>query len=96
VIAPRSLPSFIEDLKVLVELNYDAMFKLTQTEDQNKEIRKYIDIVGSSGQTKDVVRSFVEIDAIFDSSLYPEVIEPKQVEFFLESTTCSHVLTKFH
>jgi hypothetical protein len=29
LISPHNLASFIEDLKVLVELGYDAMFKLT-------------------------------------------------------------------
>ena len=67
------MSSFVEDLKVLVELGYDALFKLTQTSNDS-EIKKYIDITGSSSLTKDIVRSFVEIDAHFDPNLFPEEI----------------------
>mmetsp|Transcript_4301 Transcript_4301/g.3134 ORF Transcript_4301/g.3134 Transcript_4301/m.3134 type:complete len:115 (+) Transcript_4301:207-551(+) len=87
--------SFIEDLKVLVELGYDALFKLTQTASE-EEVRKFIDITGSQTTQKDVVRSFVEIDAHFDQSLFPENIEHKEVEFHCDSSTCGSVLTKFH
>ena len=48
-----------------MDLGYDALFKLTQTNNE-EEIRKFIDITGSSGISKDIVRSFVEIDAHFD------------------------------
>lgn len=48
LISPHDLPGFIHDLKILGELNYDAMFKLTQcnTDDQ---VQKFIEITGSSG-----------------------------------------------
>lgn len=36
LISPHNLASFIEDLKVLVELGYDAMFKLTQCTNEDQ------------------------------------------------------------
>jgi hypothetical protein len=33
LLMPKKLPSFIEDLSVLVNLGYDASFKLTQQSD---------------------------------------------------------------
>ena len=48
VIRPKSIQSFIEDLKVLVDLGYDAGFKLTQTEDALGDIKKFLDILGTS------------------------------------------------
>jgi hypothetical protein len=72
---------------VLVDLGYDALFKLTQTTTDD-DVRKFIDITGSSGLTKDIVRSFVEIDAHFDQALFPEQIENKEVEFVLDVATC--------
>lgn len=95
LIAPKNLPSFLEDLKVLVELGYDAQFKLTQSQTEDS-VKKFIDIIGGSTITKDIVRSFVEIDTIFDQSLFPEDFESKEVYFVLDSATCSNVLAKFH
>ena len=48
LISPHDLTGFIQDLKILEELGYDAMFKLTQcnTDDQ---VQKFIEITGSSG-----------------------------------------------
>jgi hypothetical protein len=80
---------------VLVELGYDALFKLTQTS-QEDEVRKFIDITGSSNLNKDIVRSFVEIDAHFDTSLFPDLMDSKEVEFSLDGNTCSSVLQKFN
>jgi hypothetical protein len=94
LISPRNISSFIEDLKVLVDLGYDALFKLTQTNNE-EEVRKFIDITGTSGITKDIVRSFVEIDAHFDQNLFPEEIDLKEVDFSLDAATCSNVLSKF-
>lgn len=89
LISPHDLQGFILDLKVLVELGYDAMFKLTQctTDDQ---VQKYIEITGSNGgaRERETVRSFVQIDAHFDKTLFPEEIEPKEIEFGLDSNTC--------
>lgn len=48
LISPHNLASFIEDLKVLVELGYDAMFKLTQCTNDD-QVQKFIEITGSSG-----------------------------------------------
>ena len=93
--SPKNISSFIEDLKVLVDLGYDAYFKLAQTMNE-EEIKKYIDITGTSSSSKDIVRSFVEIDAHFDQSLFPEEIEPKEVFFFLDTATCTSALAKFH
>ena len=96
LISPHNLPSFLEDLKVLVELGYDAMFKLTQCQ-QGDTIQKFVEITGSSGpaKEKETVRSFVQIDAHFDKALFPEEIEPKAIEFGIDSNTCNNVLSKF-
>ncbi len=45
------------------------------------EVRKYIDITGSTPLTKDVVRCFIEINCFFDVGLYPEEIQTKEVNF---------------
>jgi hypothetical protein len=81
---------------VLVDLGYEAQFKLTQSNSPDTgEVRKYIDITGSTPATKDVVRCFIEINCFFDIGLYPEEIQPKEVYFQLDSPTCQCVLTKF-
>lgn len=89
LISPHDLPGFIQDLKILGELNYDAQFKLTQcqTDDQ---VQKFIEITGYSSQSKEreTVRSFVQIDAHFDKQLFPEEIESKNIEFGIDSSTC--------
>jgi len=96
LISPHDLTGFIQDLKILEELGYDAMFKLTQcnTDDQ---VQKFIEITGSSGPAKEreTVRSFVQIDAHFDKALFPEEIEPKNIEFGIDTSTCQNVLKKF-
>mmetsp|Transcript_13965 Transcript_13965/g.23742 ORF Transcript_13965/g.23742 Transcript_13965/m.23742 type:complete len:224 (+) Transcript_13965:1-672(+) len=96
LISPHDLSSFISDLKVLVDLNYDAMFKLTQC-NNGEQIQKYLEITGTSGVTRDreTIRSFVQIDALFDKSLFPEEIEPKEIEFGIDSNSCLNVLAKF-
>ena len=93
LISPHDLPGFIQDLKILGELNYDAMFKLTQCNTEDT-VQKFIEITGSSGQTKEreTVRSFVQIDAHFDKALFPEEIESKNIEFGIDSSTCQNVL----
>jgi len=72
------------------------MFKLTQctTEDQ---VQKFIEITGSCGgsRERETVRSFVQIDAHFDKALFPEEIEQKDIEFGLDTATCTNVLSKF-
>ena len=66
MISPKVLSYFIETLKVLVDLNYEAQFKLTQS-NQDGEIKKYLDVTGSgSSQGKEVVRSFIEINCHFE------------------------------
>jgi hypothetical protein len=81
---------------VLVELGYDAMFKLTQCTNED-QVQKFIEITGSSGPQKEreTVRSFVQIDAHFDKALFPEEIEQKDIEFGLDNNTCLNVLQKF-
>lgn len=87
---------FTENLKVLVDLGYEAQFKLTQSNSpETGEVRKYIDITGSTPASKDVVRCFIEINCYFDVNLYPEEIHPKEVNFQLDAPTCQCVLTKF-
>lgn len=96
LVAPQSLAQFIDNLKVLVDLGYEAQFKLTQSNSaETGEVRKYIDITGSTPATKDVVRCFIEINCFFDVALYPEEITQKEVNFVLDSPTCQCVLTKF-
>lgn len=96
MISPQNLQSFIEDLKVLGELGYDAMFKLTQC-NTGDQVQKFIEITGSSGpaKEKETVRSFVQIDAHFDKSLFPEEIDQKDIEFGVDTNTCINVLQKF-
>ena len=78
---------------MLVELGYDAMFKLTQC-NQGDQIQKFVEITGSSGpaKEKETVRSFVQIDALFDKSKFPEEIEQKDVTYEVDGNTCSNVL----
>ena len=96
LVSPQSLPQFIDNLKVLVDLGYEAQFKLTQSSSpETGEVKKYIDITGSTPTTKDVVRCFIEINCFFDVQLYPEEIQPKEVNFQLDSPTCQCVLAKF-
>jgi len=74
---------------VLVDLGYEAQFKLTQSNSpETGEVRKYIDITGSTPASKDVVRCFIEINCYFDVNLYPEEIHPKEVNFQLDAPTC--------
>ena len=44
--SPKSLREFIDDLKVLVDLGYDAFFRLTQCKDEEGEKRQYIEVTG--------------------------------------------------
>ena len=90
-----SLATFLDNIKVLSELGYDAYFKLTQTTN-NGEIKKYIDIVGSIPTTKDCVRSFVEINCFFDLNLYPDTPTKKEVEFTVDSHFCQGIFDRFH
>lgn len=94
LISPKDIKSFIDDLKVLVDLGYDAAFKLTQTSSE-QEVKKFIDITGSSNVTKDVIKSFVEIEASFANNLYPEQIEPCEVSFDADVNTCQMSFAKF-
>jgi len=77
VVIPRDITSFVEDLKVLVDLGYEGSFKLTQNKEMDGTIKKYINITGMSPDGKDVIKSFVEIDPVFQRDQYPEDIEPK-------------------
>lgn len=79
-----------------MELQYDAMFKLTQC-NNGDSIQKFLEITGSSGfaREKETVRSFVQIDAHFDKALFPEEIEKKDIEFGVDTNTCMNVLQKF-
>lgn len=96
LLQPKKLSSFIEDLNVLVNLGYDASFKLTQqSEAEGGEKKQFIDIIGSCPHTRTVVRSFVEITTIFSPNLYPEEIGRKEVEFTVDAATCQFTLAKF-
>ena len=83
LIKPLKLASFIEDLKVLVDLSNDATFKLIQSADNEEGIKKqYIEI---TGQSKEFVgsnfKTYVEVSTIFQADLYPEELQPKEVSF---------------
>ena len=79
----------------MVDLGYDASFKLTQS-NIDDTIKKYIDITGySSSESKEIMRSFVEIETIFEREKYPETIPDKEVKFVLDSSLGQGVLSKF-
>ena len=85
---------------MLVVLQYEASFKLTQIQKET-EVQKFIEISAcqSAGAHKDkdlqLVRSYVEVNTIFNQALYPEVIEEKQAGFMLESQVANFILQKF-
>ena len=63
LVSPKSLKGFIEDLKVLLDLNDDASFRLTQSSDSEDGVkRQYIEITGSNAEVAgSTFKSYVEV-----------------------------------
>lgn len=97
LVTPKKISSFIEDLKVLIDLECSGSFKLTQqTDTENGGAKKqFLEISGTSDRIRGVLTSFVEITAIFQKNLYPEKLATKEVEFSLDSQVCYSALGKF-
>ena len=97
LVTPKKIASFIEDLKVLIDLECNGSFKLTQqTDTENGGIKKqFLEISGTSDKIRGVLTSFVEITAIFQKNLYPEKLANKEVEFHLDQQVCTLALGRF-
>lgn len=105
LVSPKSLKGFIEDLKVLVDLSYDGAFRLTQSADpadEGGQKKQYIEISGHASGEVDVgagaggnFKSYVEVGCFFSESSYPKDLEGGEVEFCVDSTTCSMFLGRF-
>ncbi|CDW88775.1 UNKNOWN [Stylonychia lemnae] len=93
LICPLNFPLFVENLKILVELGYDAQFKLTQNQ-SDVDIKKYFDISATT-PAGNTVRSNVEISCIFDMQLFPEEFQEKEVNFVIDQNGCQNILHKF-
>lgn len=66
--SPKSLKGFIDDLKVLIDLGYDANFRLTQCKDaEDGTKRQYIEVTGSmpDAHGANVFKSHIEIACKF-------------------------------
>lgn len=83
LVSPKSLKGFIEDLKVLVDLNDDAAFRLTQSSEHEEGVKKqYIEITGSCAEIAgSTFKSYVEVGCHFSESQYPEELDTKEVDF---------------
>ena len=77
LIAPLSLKDFIEDLKILIDLNYDASFRLTQmVSEEDGQKKQYIEIAGNCSEgVGNTFRSFVEVACHFSEQMYPEELD---------------------
>jgi len=95
LITPKRISSFIEDLKVLLDLGYDAAFKLTQQDGADGIKRQFLEIIGSCGKADNVFKTNIEITTIFSTNLYPDVLDTKEIEFPLDPTTCQMTFSKF-
>ena len=72
LLSPKSLKGFIEDLKVLSDLNYDAGFRLTQSADSEDGTKKqYVEITGTAAAGS-TFKSYVEVSCFFSEQQYPE------------------------
>ncbi len=95
LIAPKKLSVLIENLKRLVDSQYDAQFKLTQQQEPDGSKKQYLEIQAASVGAQNSFRVNVEIATIFTTHLYPSNFEPKQVRFTLDTQTCQLVFSKF-
>jgi hypothetical protein len=98
VIQPKNIKSFIDDLKILVNLNYESNFKLTQVQKDN-EVVKYIEISASqSGGRSDrdtIVRTYIEVNTIFSTNLYPDMVSDKEASFSFDTQQTNFLLNRF-
>ena len=77
LVSPKNIRSFIEDLKVLIDLNDDANFRLTQSSDSEDGIKKqYIEITGICAEIAgSTFKSYVEVACHFSEQQYPEELQ---------------------
>lgn len=81
---------------LISDLGLDGSFKLTQQAKESKKIQ-YIEITGNQNlHAGAVFRSYVEIETIFSTQFYPEVLEKKEIEFVIDQNTCTQVFAKFN
>ena len=84
LLCPRKLASLVEDLKVVVDLNCDACFKLTQMADADAQGQKkqYLEVTGHNHSfAGSTFKSHVEVTTVFSETLYPEELTPKEADF---------------
>lgn len=83
LVSPKSLKGFIEDLKVLLDLNDDASFRLTQSSDTDDGVkRQFIEITGNNAEVAgSTFKSYVEVACHFSESQYPDALDNKEVDF---------------
>lgn len=83
LISPKDLKGFIEDLKVIIDLDADANFRLTQSSDGDDAVKKqYIEITGNNSEVLgSTFKSYVEVACHFSEQQYPEELDPKEVDF---------------
>ena len=86
----ESLRGFIDDLKVLLDLNADAKFRLTQSTDPETRMKKqFIEIEGTNSAVQgSLFKSLLEVECVFKNDQYPDQLEPKEIGFFIDSVTC--------
>jgi hypothetical protein len=94
LISPIKISELLDGLKVLVELNYDGNFKLTQRE-MNDIVKKYLQIEGTQEDQSETIKYFVEIDTIFDPKKYPEEIVLKEISYEIEPIINEYFFHKF-
>ena len=64
--SPKNIKDFIEDLKMLIDLHYDAHFRLTQQSDTADGVKKqFIEIKGSNDTVGVTFKSFLEVNCHF-------------------------------
>lgn len=83
------ISTFIEDMKVLLDLGCDVQFRLAQ----DTSGRKYFDVSGISPE-KNTTRTQIVIESFEKDG--PDVIPQHEVEFHIDPTTCSFVFGKFN
>ena len=82
---------------MLVDLGVDASFRLTQSSDAEDGVRRqYIEIAGVDAEAiGSTFTSYVEVACHFSEQQYPDELDTKEVDFQIDSTTCSMFLAKF-
>ncbi|CAI2371958.1 unnamed protein product [Moneuplotes crassus] len=80
LITPYKFSEFMDSLKVMVEMEAEGEFKLTQRE-TTAGIKKYLQTGCRSDSEGEKFNYFIEIETIFDPKKYPENIIPKEISF---------------